>query len=85
MLKLVNLGEPESSLILRKPLSPEVQGVTDPASPTGLTHVGGPALGEHRTPRLQGDPRLDSRSLRGHQVALEVSADAPRVKRNGRE
>ncbi len=41
-LKLVNLGEPEASLILRKPISPEGQGGPDPASPTGLTHVGGP-------------------------------------------
>jgi cellulose synthase operon protein C len=40
-LKVVNLGEPESSLLLRKPLSPYGQGGTDPSSPTGLTHVGG--------------------------------------------
>ena len=42
VLKVVNLGEPESSLILRKPRSPQGQGGPDPASPTGLTHVGGP-------------------------------------------
>ncbi len=42
VLKVVNLGEPESSLILRKPRSPHGQGGTDPSSPTGLTHVGGP-------------------------------------------
>jgi hypothetical protein len=41
-LKVVNLGEPESSLILRKPRSPRGQGDQDSASPTGLTHVGGP-------------------------------------------
>jgi hypothetical protein len=41
-LKVVNLGDPESSLILRKPMSPQGQGGPDPASPTGLTHVGGP-------------------------------------------
>ena len=41
-LKVVNLGDPESSLILRKPRSPQGQGGPDPASPTGLTHVGGP-------------------------------------------
>jgi hypothetical protein len=41
-LKVVNLGEPESSLLLRKPRSPQGQGGEDPASPTGLTHVGGP-------------------------------------------
>ncbi len=41
-LKVVNLSEPESSLILRKPRSPRGQGDEDPSSPTGLTHVGGP-------------------------------------------
>ena len=40
-LKVVNLGEPESSLILRKPRSPHGAGGADPSSPTGLTHVGG--------------------------------------------
>ncbi len=41
-LKVVNLGDPESSLILRKPRSPQGQGGPDPSSLTGLTHVGGP-------------------------------------------
>ena len=41
-LKVVNLGDPESSLLLRKPRSPQGQGGPDPSSPTGLTHVGGP-------------------------------------------
>ncbi|MDR3617899.1 MAG: HEAT repeat domain-containing protein [Paludisphaera borealis] len=41
-LKVVNLGDPESSLLLRKPRSPQGQGGEDPVSPTGLTHVGGP-------------------------------------------
>ncbi|MGC8641236.1 MAG: HEAT repeat domain-containing protein [Isosphaeraceae bacterium] len=41
-LKVVNLGEPELSLLLKKPLSPEGQGGADESSPTGLTHVGGP-------------------------------------------
>ena len=42
VLKVVNLGEPESSLILRKPRSSFGQGGPDPASKTGLSHVGGP-------------------------------------------
>ncbi|MFI5456585.1 MAG: discoidin domain-containing protein [Isosphaerales bacterium] len=41
-LKVVNLGEPEASLILRKPRSPQGQGGAEASSPTGLTHVGGP-------------------------------------------
>jgi hypothetical protein len=41
-IKVINLGDPESSLILRKPRSPHGQGAPDPSSPTGLTHVGGP-------------------------------------------
>jgi HEAT repeat protein len=41
-LKAINLGDPESSLLLRKPRSPEGQGGADPSSPTGFSHVGGP-------------------------------------------
>jgi cellulose synthase operon protein C len=42
VLKVINLGDPEASLVLRKPRSPQGQGGADPSSPTGLTHVGGP-------------------------------------------
>ena len=62
-LKVVNLGEPEASLILRKPRSPHGQGGADPRSPTGLTHVGGTALGGHRVAGIQSDARLDSRGV----------------------
>jgi HEAT repeat protein len=41
-LKLIDLDDPESSLLLRKPRSPIGDGSADQASPTGLTHVGGP-------------------------------------------
>ena len=41
ILKVVDVYEPERSLVLRKPLSPSGQGEQDAASPTGLTHVGG--------------------------------------------
>jgi hypothetical protein len=41
-LKVVNLGDPESSLIVRKPRSPLGQGGPEPSSPTGLSHAGGP-------------------------------------------
>ena len=62
-LKVVNLGEPEASLILRKPRSPQGQGGADPSSPTGLTHVGGPRWESTEHPGLSSDPRLDPRSL----------------------
>ncbi|MFL5245089.1 MAG: discoidin domain-containing protein [Gemmataceae bacterium] len=42
MMKIVNLGDPEQSLVLRKPRSPQGQGFESADSPTGLTHVGGP-------------------------------------------
>ena len=41
-LRAVDLIDPESSLLLRKPRSPQGQGAADPSSPTGLTHAGGP-------------------------------------------
>jgi hypothetical protein len=41
VLKVINLGDPEQSLILRKPRSPAGQGEENAESPTGLTHVGG--------------------------------------------
>ena len=41
VLKVVNLGQPESSLLLRKPLSPQNRADGDPADPAGLTHAGG--------------------------------------------
>ena len=84
VLNLVNLGEPESSLILRKPLSPEVQGVTDPASPSGLTHVGGPRWESSEHPAYRAILAW-IREASAPPSGSEVSADAPRVKRNGRE
>lgn len=42
VLKVIDLDEPEKSLLLRKALSPAGQGEADPTSPTGLTHIGGP-------------------------------------------
>jgi hypothetical protein len=42
VMKVINLGDPEQSLILRKPRSPHGQGNESADSPTGLTHVGGP-------------------------------------------
>ena len=52
-LKVVNLGEPESSLILRKPRSPQGQGVPMPRAPPGLTHVGGPRWDSPEHPAYQ--------------------------------
>jgi len=41
-LKSLNLGDPESSLLFRKPRSPRGAGGLEGTSPTGLTHNGGP-------------------------------------------
>lgn len=41
ILKVINTGDPEQSLVLRKPLSPFGQGQASEDSPTGITHVGG--------------------------------------------
>jgi hypothetical protein len=41
LLKVIDVEQPENSLVLRKPLSPSGQGEQDRTSPTGLTHVGG--------------------------------------------
>ena len=79
VLKVVNLGEPESSLILRKPRSPQGQGGPDPASPTGLTHVGGPRWDSTEHPAYKAILawiREASPAANGS----EVSVDAPRVK-----
>ncbi|MHB1559058.1 MAG: HEAT repeat domain-containing protein [Isosphaeraceae bacterium] len=42
VLKVIDLDASEKSLLLRKAISPLGQGEADPASPTGLTHIGGP-------------------------------------------
>ncbi len=52
-LKVVNLGDPESSLLLRKPRSPQGQGGPEPDSRTGLTHVGGPRWENAEHPAYQ--------------------------------
>ena len=79
MLKVVNLGEPESSLILRKPRSPQGQGGPDPSSPTGLTHVGGPRWDSTEHPAYKAILAW----IRGAAAApsgSEVSVDAPPVR-----
>ncbi|MGO9469429.1 MAG: discoidin domain-containing protein [Isosphaeraceae bacterium] len=52
-LKVVNLGDPESSLLVRKPRSPHGQGGPEADSPTGLTHVGGPRWENAEHPAYQ--------------------------------
>jgi hypothetical protein len=52
-LKVVNLGDPELSLLLRKPRSPLGQGAVPPDSPTGLVHVGGPRWATTADPAYQ--------------------------------
>ncbi len=78
-LKVVNLGEPESSLILRKPRSPRGQGGADPASPTGLTHVGGPRWGSPDHPAYRailGWIREASQAASSSEDAARLLADS---------
>jgi HEAT repeat protein len=78
-LKVVNLGEAEASLILRKPRSPQGQGNALASSPTGLTHVGGPRWEstEHPAYRAILDWILEASRSAGAQSGSEVfSADS---------
>ena len=78
-LKVVNLGEPEASLILRKPRSPHGAGGADPSSPTGLTHVGGSRWESTESPAYRAILdwiREASRSASGHAQAETYSADS---------
>ena len=74
-LKVVNLGDPESSLLLRKPMSPRGQGAPDASSPTGLTHVGGP--------RWEGIDDPAYRAILGW--IRETSAEPPSLPASGSE
>jgi cellulose synthase operon protein C len=53
LLKVVDVYDPENSLVLRKPRSPSGQGNEDANSPTGLTHVGGPRWSSTDDPAYQ--------------------------------
>ena len=78
-LKVVNLGEPEASLILRKPRSPHGAGGADPSSPTGLTHVGGTRWESAESPAYRAILdwiREASRSASGHAEPEKYSADS---------
>jgi HEAT repeat protein len=78
-LKVVNLGEPEASLILRKPRSPHGAGGADPSSPTGLTHVGGARWENTESPAYQAILdwiREGSRSASDHSTKQSYSADS---------
>ncbi len=72
-LKALNLGDPESSLLFRKPRSPRGAGGLEGASPTGLTHNGGP--------RWEGPDHPAYRALRGW--IDEPGGDLPRITADG--
>ena len=79
VLKVVNVGDPESSLILRKPRSPQGQGGPDPASPTGLTHVGGPRWDSTEDPAYKAILAWIREASPAPENS-EAYVDAPRVK-----
>ena len=76
---MINLGDPESSLILRKPRSPRGQGAPDPTSPTGLTHVGGPRWEDAEHPgyrAILGWIREAAAASKSSEPAARLSADS---------
>lgn len=77
-LKVVNLSDPEQSLILRKPRSPEGQGGESTDSPTGLTHVGGPRWPSKTHPAYQAMLKWieDAASSQSRRLGATVSADS---------
>jgi HEAT repeat protein len=79
-LKVINLGDPDQSLILRKPSSPHGQGEESGESPTGLTHVGGPRWESTQHPaylKLLAWIRSASASAgQGRTASWHVSADS---------
>jgi hypothetical protein len=75
----VNLGEPESSLILRKPRSPQGQGGAEPSSSTGLTHMGGPRWDSTEHPAYRailGWIRQASEAASAPDAGAQLSADS---------
>jgi cellulose synthase operon protein C len=78
-LKVVNPGEPEASLVLRKPRSPHGAGGADPTSPTGLTHVGGARWESTESPAYKAILdwiREASQPAAGHEEAGTYSAES---------
>jgi hypothetical protein len=78
-LKVVNLGEPEASLILRKPRSPHGAGGPEPSSLTGLTHVGGTRWQSTEAPAYRAILdwiREAAASASGHAETESLSADS---------
>lgn len=77
-LKVVNLGDPEQSLLLRKPRSPQGQGEANAASPTGLTHVGGARWETTAHPAYQVivDWIRDANSVIQRRVGISASVDS---------
>jgi hypothetical protein len=78
-LKVVNLGDPEASLILRKPRSPHGAGGPDSSSPTGLSHVGGARWESTDAPAYRAILEWiqdAARSASGHDGEERYSADS---------
>ena len=78
ILKVINTGEPEQSLVLRKPRSPFGTGQSSDESPTGITHVGGQRWRDGTSGEMYQAILAFVRSARaaGPQVKLAASADS---------
>jgi len=73
-LKVINVSEPEQSLVLRKPRSPFGTGASSEESPTGVTHVGGTRWEEGTANEAYQAILAFVRSARDESTPLKLSA-----------
>ncbi|MDZ4861369.1 MAG: discoidin domain-containing protein, partial [Candidatus Hydrogenedentes bacterium] len=74
LLKVINVSEPEQSLVLRKPRSPFGTGASSEESPTGVTHVGGTRWEEGTANEAYQAILAFVRSARDESTPLKLSA-----------
>ena len=83
-LKVLNLGDPEASLLVRKPRAPQGRAASDEAQATGTFPRRWPPLGGGRSPRPPVHPRLDPRGPAGPSFSCTGHARSSRVRDHGR-
>lgn len=76
LLKVVNVSDPEQSLVLRKPRSPFGTGASSEESPTGVTHVGGTRWADGTANEAYQAILAFVRSARDESAPLKLAASA---------